>query len=401
MRHAGAGLAGRASECATLDRLLTEARQGRSAVLVVRGEAGIGKSALLEYAAARADGRRVLRATGVEWEMELPFAGLHQLCAGLRDGFDRLPGPQRDALSTAFGLSSGPQPDRFLVGLAVLSLLSNAAEEDPLVCVVDDVQWLDRSSAQALAFVARRLAVESVVLLFGERDPGAVEELAGLPELHVGGLPDEAARDLLALVVTAPLDERVRDRILAETRGNPLALLELPNVTSTGLPAGGFEIPDSASLRGRIEASFRRRVEQLPLPTQRLLLAAAADPTGEPALLFRAAQDLGIPSEQLAPAEADGLLRLGRRVTFRPPAAALRDLPLGAERFPARRAPCARRGHRRAVRPRPPRVAPRARHRRARRRRRRRARAVGRPGARPRWAGGGRRVPRARGDAHR
>ena len=319
MRHAGAGLAGRASECATLDRLLTEARQGRSAVLVVRGEAGIGKSALLEYAAARADGRRVLRATGVEWEMELPFAGLHQLCAGLRDGFDRLPGPQRDALSTAFGLSSGPQPDRFLVGLAVLSLLSNAAEEDPLVCVVDDVQWLDRSSAQALAFVARRLAVESVVLLFGERDPGAVEELAGLPELHVGGLPDEAARDLLALVVTAPLDERVRDRILAETRGNPLALLELPNVTSTGLPAGGFEIPDSASLRGRIEASFRRRVEQLPLPTQRLLLAAAADPTGEPALLFRAAQDLGIPSEQLAPAEADGLLRLGRRVTFRHP----------------------------------------------------------------------------------
>ena len=147
---------------------------GRSAVLVLRGEPGIGKSALLEYAAERAEGRRVLRATGVEWEMELPFAGLHQLCAGLLDGLGRLPAPQRDALATAFGLDSGAQPDRFLVGLAALSLLSSEAEEHPLICVVDDVQWLDRSSAQVLAFVARRLAAESVVLLFAEREPGGI-----------------------------------------------------------------------------------------------------------------------------------------------------------------------------------------------------------------------------------
>ena len=147
-------------------------------MLVLRGEAGIGKSALFEYAAERADGCRVLRSTGVEWEMELPFAGLHQLCAGLLDGRERLPAPQSDALASAFGLSSGSQPDRFLVGLAVLSLLSEAAAEHPLICLVDDVQWLDRSSTQVLAFVARRLVAESVVLLFAERDPGSAQELA-------------------------------------------------------------------------------------------------------------------------------------------------------------------------------------------------------------------------------
>jgi DNA-binding CsgD family transcriptional regulator len=310
-------LGGRGIECARLDQLLAEAQLGQSAVLVLRGEPGIGKSALLEYSAQRAEGRRVLRAIGVEWEMELPFAGLHQLCAGLLDGLGRLPAPQRDALATAFGLSSGAQPDRFLVGLAVLSLLSDAAEERPLVCVVDDVQWLDRSSAQVLAFVARRLAVESVVLLFAEREPGGLEELAGLPELRLGGLPDASARELLASVITAPLDERVRDRILAETRGNPLALLELPRGSSPVVLAGGFGLPSEGSLPGRIEASFRRRVEQLPAATQELLLVAAADPTGDPVLLVRAAADLGIPTEELAPAEADGLLELGLQVAFR------------------------------------------------------------------------------------
>ena len=238
--------AGRGTECARLDQLLTEAQLGRSAVLVLRGEPGVGKSALLEYAVQRAEGWRVLRALGAEWEMELPFAGLHQLCAGLLDGRDRLPAPQRDAVATAFGLSSGAPPDRFLVGLAVLGLLSDAAEEHPLVCVVDDVQWLDRSSAQVLAFVARRLAAEAVVLLFGEREPGGRDQLGGLPELRLGGLPDAAARELLASVITAPLDERVLARILAETRGNPLALLELPR----GLLARGAG--------GRVRASGRR-----------------------------------------------------------------------------------------------------------------------------------------------
>ena len=314
-----AALSGRGTECARLDQLLAEAQLGRSAVLVLRGEPGIGKSALLEYAAERAEGRRVLRATGVEWEMELPFAGLHQLCAGLLDGLGRLPAPQRDALATAFGLDSGAQPDRFLVGLAALSLLSSAAAEHPLICVVDDVQWLDRSSAQVLAFVARRLAAESVVLLFAEREPGGIEELTGLPELGLAGLPDASARKLLASVIAVPVDERVLARILTETRGNPLALLELPRGLSAAVLAGGFGLPDDGSLPTRIEASFQRRVQQLPATTQRLLLVAAADPTGEPALLVAAAAELGIPTGELTPAEADGLLQIGLQVAFRHP----------------------------------------------------------------------------------
>jgi len=288
-------------------------------MLVLRGEAGIGKSALLDYAAERAEGCRVLRATGVEWEMELPFAALHQLCAGLLHGRERLPAPQRDAVASAFGLSSGSQPDRFLVGLAVLGLLSDAAEEQPLVCLVDDVQWLDRSSAQVLAFVARRLAAESVVLVFAARDSGALQELSGLPELRLGGLPDASARDLLASVIPAPVDERVFTRILTETRGNPLALLELPREFSAERLAGGFGLPGDGSLPARIEASFRRRVEQLPSETRRLLLVAAADPTGEPALLVRASEEIGVPIYKLSPAEADGLLELGLQVTFRHP----------------------------------------------------------------------------------
>ena len=314
-----AALPGRETECARVDQLLAEAQPGRSAVLVLRGEPGIGKSALLEYATERADGRRVLRATGAQWEMELPFAGLHQLCAGLLDGLGGLPAPQRDALTTAFGLDSGAQPDRFLVGLAALSLLSSAAAEHPLICVVDDVQWLDRSSAQVLAFVSRRLAAESVILLFAERQPGAIEELAGLPELLLAGLPDASARKLLASVIAVPVDERVLARILTETRGNPLALLELPRGLSAAALAGGFGLPDDGSLPTRIEASFQRRVQQLPATTQRLLLVAAADPTGEPALLVAAAEELGIPTGELAPAEADGLLQIGLQVAFRHP----------------------------------------------------------------------------------
>ncbi|MBV8871016.1 MAG: AAA family ATPase [Acetobacteraceae bacterium] len=312
-------MAGRATECARLDRLLVDAQLGQSSALVLHGEAGIGKSALLKYAAERAEGCRVLRAIGVEWEMELPFAGLHQLCGGLLDGRERLPGPQEAAIATAFGLSSGTQPDRFLVGLAVLSLLSDAAGERPLVCLVDDVQWLDRSSAQVLAFVARRLAVEAVVILFAERESERREELAGLPELRVGGLSDDSANELLASVIAAPLDERVRTRILAESRGNPLALLELPREFAAEGFAGGFGIPNDGSLPGRIEASFRRRAQQMPTETRRLLLLAAGDPTGDPTLLVRAAETISVRIDQLSVAEADGLLELGEQVTFRHP----------------------------------------------------------------------------------
>jgi len=296
--------------------LLADARAGQSAVLVLRGEPGIGKTALLGYAAERARGFRVVRAAGVESEMELPFAGLHQLCGPMLGGLGRLPLPQRDALGTAFGLSSGAQPDRFLVGLAVLSLLSDTAEERPLLCLIDDAQWLDRSSAQVLAFVARRLQAESVVLLFAERE---LDGLAGLPDLPLRGLPDDSARELLASAISGPLDDRVRDRILAEARGNPLGLIELPHELSPATLAGGFGLPGALPLPGRIEASFLRRVQQLPAATQRLLLVAAAEPTGEPALLWRAAGTLGIPAEAVGPAEADGLLDLGAQVAFRHP----------------------------------------------------------------------------------
>jgi DNA-binding CsgD family transcriptional regulator len=310
-------LAGRTAECATLDRLVAGVQTGRSAVLVLRGEPGIGKTALLAYAGEHAQGCRVLRAVGVESELELPFAALHQLCAPLLSGLERLPSPQRDAIGIAFGLSSGAQPDRFLIGLAMLSLLSDAGEAHPLVCLIDDAQWLDRSSAQVLAFVARRLQAESVVLLFAEREPVALDELAGLPELRLQGLSDADARALLASVITGPLDERVRERIIAETRGNPLALLELSHELSSANLAGGFGTP--GALPGRIEESFRQRVGQLPADSQRLLLVASAEPIGDPALLRRAAAELGIPIEAAAPAEADELLELRARVTFRHP----------------------------------------------------------------------------------
>ena len=310
-------LAGRGAEGARLDRLLADARAGRSAVLVLRGEPGIGKTALLGYAAESAQGFQTARAAGVESEMELPFAGLHQLCGPMLGGLGRLPSPQRDALGTAFGLSPGAQPDRFLVGLAVLSLLSDTAEERPLLCLIDDAQWLDQSSAQALAFVARRLQAESVVLLFAERKLGELDQLAGLPDLPLPGLPDDCTRELLASALSVPLDDRVRDRIVAEARGNPLALMELPHELPPAKLAGGFGLPDALPLPGRIEASFLQRAQQLPAATQRLLLVAAAEPTGEPALLWRAAGMLSIPAEAIGPAQADGLLELGAQVAFR------------------------------------------------------------------------------------
>jgi DNA-binding CsgD family transcriptional regulator len=312
-------LRGRRDECAVLARLLDGARAGRSGALVLEGEAGVGKTALLEYAVASASASNltILGAVGVESEMELAFAALHQLCGPVLDRMERLPVPQRDALLTTFGLRTGPVPDRFLVGLAVLSLISEVADENPLVCVVDDAQWLDRASAQCVAFVARRLLAESVVMLFAAREQSDL--LRGLPGLVVEGLRAADARSLLASVIPGPLDERVADELLAETRGNPLALLELPRGLTAAQLAGGFALPGALSLSGRIEESFVNRLEALPAETQRLLLAAAAEPLGDRALLGRAAKRLGVTAAALAPAESAGLLEIGSRVRFRHP----------------------------------------------------------------------------------
>ena len=319
-------LLGRQRERAALSQLLSDVRSGRSRALVLRGEPGIGKTALLDDLCTRADDVVLARVAGVESEMELAFAALQQLCAPMLDKLAGLPDPQRDALGVAFGLNAGVAPDRFLVGLAALSLLSEAAEQQPLLCVIDDAQWLDRASAQTLAFVARRLLAEPVALVFATREPG--EEYRGLPELLIGGLREGDARELLSSVISGPLDERVRDRIVAETRGNPLALLELPQ----GVPGA----PGVPGLPGRIEESFRRRVDVLPAATQRLMLVAAAEPAGEPALVWRAAERLGIGAGALAPAADAGLLVIGDRVMFRHPL--VRSAVYRAASAPERRA---------------------------------------------------------------
>src|SRR3954470_16851604 len=308
-------LHGRRAEREALGELLAVVRGGQSRVLVVCGEAGVGKTALVESVIGSASGFRVLRAVGVESEMELAFAALQQLCAPMLNRLDRLPAPQGDALGVAFGLRGGEAPDRFLVGLAVLTLLADVAEERPLLCVVDDAQWLDRASAQALVFVARRLLAESVALVLVTRDPG--DEPKGLPKLAVEGLRNGDARALLGSVVRVPLDEHVRERLVAETRGNPLALLELPRGLTPAELAGGFGLLDAPGLSGRIEESFRRRFAGLPADTRRLLLVAAAEPVGDPVLVWRAAGRLGIGVQ--AAAETDGLLAIGARVTFRHP----------------------------------------------------------------------------------
>src|SRR5919109_444347 len=272
------GLVDRRSECEALDGVVAGVLAGQSRVMVLRGDAGVGKTAPLEYLSAAATGCRIARASGVESEMELAFAGLHALCAPMLGRLQHLPGPQRDALATAFGLSAGPPPDRFLVGLAVLGLLADAAEEQPLVCIVDDAQWLDRVSAQTLAFVARRLLAERVGLVFALRESADEHVFEGLPELTLEGLADPDARALLDAAVPGPVDARVRRRILDETRGNPLALIELPRgLTPAGL-AGGFGLPDARPLTSRIEHTFLERVETLPRDTQLLLLMAAAQP---------------------------------------------------------------------------------------------------------------------------
>ena len=310
---------GRRNECGLLDRLLDELRAGTSSVLVLRGEAGVGKTALLEYLLDRTSGCRVARAAGVESEMELAYAGLHQLCAPMLERLERLPAPQQAALGTAIGLQAGDAPDRFLVGLAVLSLLSDVAEDQPLVCVVDDAQWLDVASVQVLAFVGRRLVAESVALIFAARPFTDEDELSGIAELAVHGLADDDARALLESVISGPIDVPVRDRIVAETRGNPLALLELPRGLTPAELAGGFGLPDAVALSGRIEETFRGRLTALPTQSRLLLLVAAAEPTGDPLLVWRAAGELGIDLDAGRPAVAVGLIDFGSQVRFRHP----------------------------------------------------------------------------------
>ena len=310
-------LRGRRGECDLLYRLIEAVRGGESRVLVVRGEAGVGKTALLEYVVEHASGCRVARAMGVQSDMQIAFAGLHQLLAPMLDRLEGLPAPQRRALRIVFGISPGPAPDRFLVALAVLSLLSDVAEERPLICVVDDEQWLDHASAQALAFVARRLDEESVGLLFAARTPS--EDLAELPQLVLDGLRDPDARALLDSVLTGPIDAQIRDRIVSEARGNPLALLELPRGVAQVELAGGFGLVGAVAVSRSIEETFRRRLEALPVETRRLMTLAASDPVGEPSLVWRAAQRLAIGSVAATPAVDAGLLELGALVRFRHP----------------------------------------------------------------------------------
>jgi DNA-binding CsgD family transcriptional regulator len=328
-------LLGRSGECGVLDRMMAELRAGRSQALVLRGEAGIGKTALLDYLAVEAAGCRLVRTAGIESEMELAYAGLHQFCGPMLGGFERLPAPQRDALGVAFGLQAGAPPDRFMVGLAVLGLLADAAEEHPHICLVDDAQWLDRASAEILAFVARRLLAERVALVFAVRDGVDANLLPRLPELTVSGLPDGAARAFLGALTHGPLDEHVIDRIVAETRGNPLALIELTRGMSPEQLAGGFGLPDSMPLASGIEQRYLQRYHALSPDTRRLILAAAADPVGDVTLLWRVAACLGIGMEAASEAEDDGLIEIGPPVRFCHPlarSAVYRSAPAGERR---------------------------------------------------------------------
>src|SRR3954447_17274241 len=311
------GFLGRTSEREVIDRLLANVRGGQSAVLVIRGEAGIGKTALLQYITRQASGLRVEHVTGVEAEMELPYAAIHQLCAPMLPRLDALPQPQQDGLRVALGLASGQVPERFLVGLAVLGLLSAEAEERPLLCLVDDAQWLDAASGLILGFVARRLLAESVAIVVAIREPSERQDFDGLPDLRLRGLTDEDARTLLRRAVPGPLDDRVRDRLLAETRGNPLALLDLPRSVSAAGLAGGFEL--ETDLPRHLEDHYLERANKLPELTQRLLLLAAAEPTGDATLVWRAAHTLGIERSAVGPAEDARLVEIGAHVRFHHP----------------------------------------------------------------------------------
>ncbi len=314
----GLGFLGRTSERQRVDGMLAQVRDGQSAVLVIRGEPGIGKTALLRYAARQASGVHVTEVEGVEAEMELPFAGIHRLCAPMFDGLKALAEPQQNALRVAFGLASGVASGPFLVAVAVLNLLCATAEERPLLCLVDDAQWLDAASVQALGFVARRLLAEPVAMVFALREPITTRALDGLPQLSLEGLDEPDARALLSRAVPGRLDDRVRDRIIAETAGNPLALAEL----SQGMNAAeraGFVPSAARDLPVQLEEQYEERVAGLPEATRRLMLLAAADPLGEAPLLWRAAERLSIEPGALAPASEAGLLEIDDRVRFHHP----------------------------------------------------------------------------------
>jgi len=315
----GPAFVGRATERQVLDELLARVRAGESDVLVIHGEAGVGKTALLRYAARQASGFRVAELTAVEAEMELPFSGIHQLCSTMLTRLDVLPAPQRHSLSVALGLAAGEVPERFLVGLAVLSLLAAVADERPLLCLVEDAQWLDSASSQILGLVARRVRAESVAIIVAMREPVAEHDFRGLPERRLEGLPEHDARALLRGLVAGRLDGRVRDRLVAESRGNPLALLELPGRMTAAELAGGFEFPAAGELPTHIEDHYLELIGELPAATQRLMLLAAAEPLGDAALVLRAGRTLGIETSALAPAEAAGLLEIGASVRFRHP----------------------------------------------------------------------------------
>ena len=319
---------GRTSEREVLDGLLARVRGGESEVLVIRGEAGIGKTALLRYAARQASGFRVAELTGVEAEMELPFAGIHQLCATMLDRLDALPAPQRDALSVALGLAAGEVPDRFLVGLAVLSLLSAVAEERPLLCLVEDAQWLDAASSQILGLVARRVRAESVAIVVAVREPAADARLRRSARARASkGCRSRMPACCCAAWSRAGSTAASVDRIVAETRGNPLALLELPARMTAAELAGGFELPAAGELPAHIEDHYLRRVGELPEATQRLMLLAAAEPLGDAALVLRAGRRLDIETGALAPAEAAELLEIGTQRPVPPSPGALGGLP--------------------------------------------------------------------------
>ena len=310
---------GRARERATLDGMLDSVREGASAVLVIRGEAGIGKTSLMQYCARQASGCRVTQIAGVESELEMPLAAVHQLCAPVLDHLGALPEPQQQALRVALGAEAGNAPDRFVVGLAVLGLLTEVAAARPLVCLVDDAQWLDEPSRQILGFVGRRLLAEPVLLLLSVREAGEEQLFPALTSLTLAGLAEEDARALVTAAVPGHLDERVRERIVAETGGNPLRLLELPREMSQAELAGGFGAPHTDSSFGPLDEYYARRIRALPEPTQQLLLLAAADPTGDATLLWRAAQTFGVPRSAAAVAESEQLLEIGSQVRFRHP----------------------------------------------------------------------------------
>ena len=316
-KASGQQLLGRQREREVLDRVLEAARDVHGGVLAVYGEPGVGKTALVEYAIEAAPDFRVARAVGVEGEMELGYAALHQLCSPSLDLVDRLPDPQREAFEIALGLSAGRPPSPFLVGLAVLNLLSEAAVEQPVLCAIDDAHWLDRASARVLAFVARRLLAERIAMVFAARTP--IGSLVGLAELHVEPLGHRDARTLLDSILPGRLDERVLERIVVESRGNPLALLELPHGLAPAQLAGGFGLTAGLPLSTGIEQSFTRRLARLPRDARRLLLLAAAEPLGDPALLWRAAKELGIPDSAAGTVESEGFVALDGAVTFRHP----------------------------------------------------------------------------------